>query len=167
MNTVTKPSIKSVVQKKLVKSQGTRSSFENTNDLPANKLKYVKLSKDDVNAYLSKIGGLINGYTEEKIFDCSFFRVREGWYHLIVEMLDQLILVNWDKRILQVFERYGALVVYIDNYTFELFEIIREAERNSIKICEITGMRGKLRTEHGLWRTLSDDEFEKEIEIKF
>jgi hypothetical protein len=93
--------------------------------------------------------------------------VGEGWAGLIDEIFDMkeaLKLTN--VRIVQVKEKFAALRIYIDLYTFEesdplhkFEQFIIDAERRSLKICEMCGKPGAVRGRG--WYYTSCDEHAK------
>ncbi len=85
--------------------------------------------------------------------------VGKGWASLINEVFDfieQQKITN--IRIIQVKEKWGGLRIYTDLIHDVLDEKIRDAERRSFTICEVSGAPGKLRNCNGWYRTLSDAE---------
>jgi hypothetical protein len=83
--------------------------------------------------------------------------VGAGWANLINEIFD---FIEQNKitnvRIIQVKEKWGGLRVYTDFINDKLDEKIRDAERRSYTMCEVSGAPGKLRDCNGWYRTLSD-----------
>ena len=53
----------------------------------------------------------------------------------------------------QVKEKFGRLSFYMTCATPEMYELIREAEKKSLTICEYCGKKGRLRR-NSWWRTL-------------
>jgi hypothetical protein len=85
--------------------------------------------------------------------------VGKGWASLINEVFDfieQQKITN--IRIIQVKEKWGGLRIYTDLIHDVLDEKIRDAERRSFTICEVSGAPGELRNCNGWYRTLSDAE---------
>lgn len=121
------------------------------------------VTKEQINQYLQSIGGLKNGFYDDRdpIMDSKFFNVKDGWLELIKELIEDLISLGWDKKTCQVKEKFGGLRFYINSGSDEIFNRIIEAERKSYEICEVTGKPGKLRTDIGWYRTLCDEEYEK------
>lgn len=84
----------------------------------------------------------------------------EGW-RLLIEQLDRDIRKAVPGyRAVQVKEKFGELRFYIDVLPEAEYDaaasLIREAERNSLKICEICGEPGELRNRRGWDKTLCD-----------
>jgi len=128
-----------------------------------NRLKKIKMSKEEMDNFLVSIGGLKNGWKPDKspIIDSYIFGVKEGWFPIIKELIEDLILLGWNKEITQVKEKFGGLRFYINGGTDEIHDRIVEAERKSYTICEITGKPGELRKDIGWFRTLCDEEYIK------
>jgi hypothetical protein len=75
------------------------------------------------------------------------FMCGPGWYPLIYETLDAIQLVvdrdGLDLEVAEIKEKYGALRIYMSGYVPEVEEIIKEATRKSLKICEVCGESGE------------------------
>lgn len=119
------------------------------------------MSNKELDIYLESIGGLINGWNEDKILSSDFFDTSSGWNQLIKDLIGDLIELGWNKEVCQVKEKFGGLRFYINESSEEVFRRIREAEEKSYTICEVTGESGKLRKDIGWIRTLSDEEYSK------
>lgn len=119
------------------------------------------LTNEELTEYLISIDGLINGYNGNKITDSNFFEVSPGWNLLIKELIQDLINLGWNKEVIQVKEKFGGLRFYIVEGSTAIDNRIRQSERESTTICEITGNPGKLRTDIGWYRTLCDEEYNK------
>jgi hypothetical protein len=117
------------------------------------------ITDKELTEYLISIDGLINGFNGEKITDSDFFVVGSGWNLLIKNLIQDLIRLGWDKEVIQVKEKFGGLRFYINEGTSEIHQRIAKAEIESMKICEVTGKPGKLRTDIGWYRTLCDEEY--------
>lgn len=126
-------------------------------------MKTSTLTKSQMDDFLQSIGGLKNGYhsDEKPIVDSYFFEIESGWYPLVKELIEDLIALGWDKQICQIKEKFGGLRFYINNGSDEIFDRISKAERESYKICEVTGQPGELRTDIGWHRTLCEEEYLK------
>jgi len=58
-------------------------------------------------------------------------------------------------RMAQIKEKYGELTVYLDGATDKMYELVYEASKKSLTICDECGGPGTLRT-NGWWRTVCD-----------
>jgi hypothetical protein len=87
--------------------------------------------------------------------------VRKGWRPLVFKLIKDLIGMGWDRKILQVKEKYGGLRFYVDGVTDAMYELIEQAERLSYHTCEACGKSGKTRGT-GWIVTLCDKCFEEE-----
>lgn len=125
------------------------------------------MTDEQMNDFLESIGGLENGYFTDRppIVSCGFFHCGNGWFPLIKKLIEDLIALDWDKKICQVKEKFGGLRFYIGTGSNEIHDRISQAENDSYTICEETGQPGELRRDLGWWRTLCDDEYEK-LKIK-
>jgi hypothetical protein len=122
------------------------------------------MTEEEMNDFLESIGGLENGFYSDRdpIKDAGFFCVGPGWYPLIKELIEDLIELGWNKQICQVKEKFGGLRFYINEGSDEIHKRIRKAENSSYETCEVTGNPGLLRGDLGWWRTLSQEEYQKQ-----
>lgn len=131
------------------------------------------MNKEDFELYLKSIGGLERTWRNERgpVIDAGFFELHEGWYELLKNLIGELIVAGWDKKVVQVKEKFGGLRFYIpssDVVGDEVVEIkipqlirniIRKYEELSYHTCEKCGKDGVLRK--GKWiRTLCDEHSE-------
>lgn len=102
------------------------------------------MSYEEMNIYLSSIGGLNRTYREDRgpILDSKSFGVGEGWLHLIKDMIEELIALGWDKRLQQSKEKFGGLRFYIETYPEGATEVISKYEKLSYETCEECGADG-------------------------
>lgn len=119
------------------------------------------ITNKELDDYLVSIDGLIHGYKGNKILSSDFFEVGQGWNLIIKELITDLINLGWNKKLIQVKEKFGTLRFYIGEGTSDIHKRIVKAEIESATICEVTGKPGKLRTDIGWYRTLCDEEYEK------
>jgi len=119
------------------------------------------LTDKELTEYLISIDGLTNVFSGNKVTDSNFFEVSLGWNLLIKNLIQDLIILGWDKEVIQVKEKFGGLRFYINEGTSEIHQRIVKAEIESMKICEITGNPGKLRTDIAWYKTLCDEEYNK------
>lgn len=105
-------------------------------------------------AYLKSIGGLKNGFYENRppIISKDFFDISKGWFPLVHELIEKIITMGWDKEICQVKQKFGGLRFYINAAPNEIHKVIHEYEVKSFKTCEHCGKTGKL-CHHGRWLT--------------
>ena len=112
------------------------------------------ISDADFNQFLYDIGGLTNHYTEEQVIDRLYFDIQNGWLGIVKRLIEDLIEMEWDKRICQVKEKFGGLEFYVDIVPEGVLDRIDEAGKQSHITCEICGESGKLRTNRNWFRTL-------------
>jgi hypothetical protein len=89
----------------------------------------------------------------------------DGWFNIIRAMCqeidDHLKQTKEEYEFTQIKEKFGTLRVYDTGHNDHIEGIIRMAEAMSAVTCEITGSPGKL-CRAGLWyKTLCDEEAEK------
>jgi hypothetical protein len=119
------------------------------------------MSNRELDIYLESIGGLINGWTGDRILSSDFFDTSIGWNQLIKDLIEDIIELGWNKEVCQVKEKFGGLRFYINESSDQVFKRIGVAEEKSYTVCEVTGEPGKLRRDIGWIRTLSDEEYSK------
>lgn len=59
--------------------------------------------------------------------------------------------------VLQIKEKFGTLRFYMSYYTDEIEELIKEAEEQSAKTCELCGKEGRVGIRNGWWVTRCQD----------
>lgn len=70
--------------------------------------------------------------------------VGPGWKRIISSLIEDLHLLGWDGKVLQVKEKFGGLRFYVELETLEIQERILEAGRRSMITCEECGEPGEL-----------------------
>ena len=117
------------------------------------------MTHDEMNTYLTSIGGLKRIYREDKgpILDSKAFGVGEGWLSFIKSIIEELIPLGWDKRLVQCKEKFGGLRFYIETYPEGAQEVITKYEKLSYETCEKCGEKGSNRKIKGWLYTLCDD----------
>jgi hypothetical protein len=120
------------------------------------------MTEEEFESYLESIGGLENGYYNDRppIKSAGFFCVGPGWYELIKNLIDELIADGWDKQICQVKEKFGGLRFYTNGGGENHYNIISKYEKLSCNVCEECGESGELR-QVGWWKTLCDEHNKK------
>jgi hypothetical protein len=108
--------------------------------------------------FLASIGGLENGFYADRspILSAGFFAVSSGWNGLIKELIEDIVVIGWDKQVCQVKEKFGGLRFYINSASKEVHDRISEAENLSYSVCEICGNPGELRSDRRWMLTLCD-----------
>lgn len=124
------------------------------------------MTKEEMNQFLESIGGLERVWRPDlgPINDASFFNVAEGWYPLIKDLIEELITLGWNKKIVQVKEKFGGLRFYVGTLPEGGYEIISKYEGNSYSICEKCGEEGKIRGSLRWVLTLCDKHFKEKEE---
>ncbi|MCE5305765.1 MAG: hypothetical protein ABFD00_01625 [Chloroherpetonaceae bacterium] len=93
------------------------------------------------------------------------FEIGEGWMPLLIEMLDKIqMIVNnnpeyADVEIVQVKEKYGSMIVYLNYYYKEIEDLINEYEEKSCYICEECGQAGEIRNINNWYTALCDKHY--------
>ena len=111
----------------------------------------MTITKKELNDYLKSIGGLKNGIVPKsiEITDSNNFSVGPGWYGIIKNLIEELILLSWDKELTQCKEKFGGLRFYINSGSEEIYKTISKYEKMSYKICEICGEEGERINKNG------------------
>lgn len=107
----------------------------------------------------------MNKYIEESDIDYrgEVFYIGKGWHPLVIPLVD-FVLDNGGV-VDQVKEKFGGLRFYysppVDEYGDEKWQefdkLVSKAEHDSYSICEYSGNPGKLRSNGGWMKTLSDE----------
>lgn len=63
----------------------------------------------------------------------------DGWVPLLEQLIQDLLVLGWDKDCQQVKEKFGTLRFYIGVGSDEIYKVISAAEGASAKICEECG----------------------------
>lgn len=116
------------------------------------------MTYEEMDVYLTSIGGLNRTYREDRgpILESRALGVGQGWLHLIKEMIDELISLGWDKRLVQSKEKFGGLRFYIENYPEGGQDVIVKYEKLSYLTCEQCGGDASPNQINGWIHTLCD-----------
>ena len=112
------------------------------------------MNREEFEKYLESIGGVYS-WKEVNHTNPSCFGVGEGWFGLIKSIIEELLAMGWDRRMIQSKEKFGGLNFYIKEPTAEMREAILKYERLSYKTCEKCGEEGTQRND-GWIKTLCD-----------
>lgn len=112
-----------------------------------------------MNQYLDSIGGLVNGWKLDAppIKDSGFFCIGDGWLQLLHDLIEEAILLGWDKEICQVKEKFGGLRFYTNAAPKEVFDVISRYEKLSLETCETCGNPGTMHKSERGWLFTSCD----------
>jgi len=89
--------------------------------------------------------------------DYPYLPVGQGWYELIYDLVVELLSTNWDRKILQIKEKFGGLRFYIDG-SEDIQNIVTKYEKLSYSICEECGEPGEIRKLNWI-KTLCDKHY--------
>ncbi len=115
------------------------------------------MTYEEMDSYLTSIGGLNRTYRLDRgpIVNSKELGVGEGWLQLIKDMIEELIVLGWDKRLVQSKEKFGGLRFYLETYPEGATDVTSKYTLLSYKTCETCGDEGSLRK--GSWlKTLCD-----------
>ena len=68
-----------------------------------------------------------------------------GWHPIIERLMNDLLKLGWDGRVLQVKEKFGGLRFYIEQTADALHDRINMAAEESFRTCEACGKPGSPR----------------------
>jgi hypothetical protein len=102
--------------------------------------------------------GLRDGHGVDQPYVVSVLRdhVPAGWFGLVKELVEDLIRLGWDRRLLQVKEKHGSLRLYISQRDEVLVKRTIEARDRSETICQDCGKPGTLLEEDHWFSTLCE-----------
>ena len=105
------------------------------------------MSDEQMDEFLESIGGLENGYftDREPITSCGFFECNNGWFPLIKELMEDIIVLGWDRKTCQVKEKFGTLRIYYSGGDDYIRGLVSMAQAMSGSTCEVCGNTGKFR----------------------
>jgi hypothetical protein len=92
-------------------------------------------------------------------FDCG-----DGWFDILKHLVCEISKVDINKecKVVQIKEKFGTLRFYIDNATDEIYDLIINAEKETMVTCEDCGKIGTLKQNR--WWRVTCDECEKKRE---
>jgi len=132
------------------------------------KIMCLYLKRDDQGKVILDENG--NGITEYFQATAGFMAISVGWYQLIHDLLEDLILTDWDRDIRQVKEKFGGLRFYVGSVSDEVYDIISRYEKLSYETCETCGEAGELRQDCGwngsMWYMTLCDKHYKELKAE-
>lgn len=74
---------------------------------------------------------------------CFGIETGDGWFNLIEEVCEKLDTVakveDIQVHFMQIKEKYGGLVIYVNNYVDAVDSILSDAEDRSYHVCELCG----------------------------
>jgi hypothetical protein len=79
-----------------------------------------------------------------------------GWVPLAEQLIQDLIRLGWDRRVLQIKEKFGTLRLYISQRELPLVDLTIDAREKSGIICQECGGAGTLLEERHYYATLCD-----------
>jgi hypothetical protein len=77
-----------------------------------------------------------------------------GWLPLAQQLIEDLLRLGWDRRVLQIKEKYGTLRFYVTQREDRLLERIEAAMELSASVCEECGADGTWLDDKGPMCTL-------------
>ena len=95
-------------------------------------------------------------------FDCD-----DGWFDLIYELSQKLVLASPTTEATQVKEKFGGLRFYYSSATQEGCNLIHNAEIKSEHICEECGKKGKLREDMPWIKTLCWKHYKEKLNPEY
>lgn len=103
------------------------------------------MTEEELEQYLISIGGIQYGYLTDipPMTNTGMFEIGKGWYKIIKDLIEELISIGWNKRLIQCKEKFGGLRFYIDGGTRDINDVIRKYEKLSMETCEVCGEVGE------------------------
>lgn len=83
--------------------------------------------------------------------------IGDGWKPLVRKLYDDLVAYGWDRNLYQCKEKYGGLRFYVGAAPGEQWKLIRNAEEESMRVCQVCGKPGEHRVTHGWYATTCDE----------
>lgn len=125
------------------------------------------MTKEEFESYLKSIGGLKSGYNVDHIIDSPwFFEFNVGWYDITKQLIDDLIKLGWNKKLLQAKEKFGTGRFYIAAATDEVWRRIEVWEQQTAHTCELCGSQEEVFLRGDTWyQTLCDNCWNKKQNI--
>ena len=87
-------------------------------------------------------------------FELFGIEVGKGWWRLVGPIYDRIQELNKagaEIEITQVKEKYGELCIYVSGAPDEIWDMIKQAEKKSIHICEHCGKAGERVISRSSW----------------
>jgi hypothetical protein len=103
------------------------------------------MTEKELEQYLISIGGIHYGYRIDipPMTKIGMFEISSGWYAIIKNLIEELLQVGWNKRLIQCKEKFGSLRFYIEGGTRDMYDIIHKYEKLSRETCELCGDKGE------------------------
>lgn len=81
------------------------------------------------------------------------FKVSSGWRELVTDLISDLDAMNPDYEIAKCYARHGSLRFYALGLSPAQWRLVRRAEHESVRMCEMCGEPGQLAVVLGLTTT--------------
>jgi hypothetical protein len=97
----------------------------------------------------------INYIKQSNPYDYGF-DINDGWYKLVYELILKIrnndqAKGKWVTKVTQCKEKFGGLRFYVTGTSDKNWDLIREAERKSYGVCEVTGSEVEVGVWNGGW----------------
>jgi hypothetical protein len=84
------------------------------------------------------------------------FDINDGWYKLVYELILNIrnndeAKGKWVTKVTQCKEKFGGLRFYVTGTSDKNWDLIRDAERKSYGVCEVTGSEVEVGVWNGGW----------------
>lgn len=83
--------------------------------------------------------------------------VGDGWVSILDRLAGDLVALGWDRRVVRIKEKFGALRFYLYDAPQPLRDRIKVAEAESMRTCAKCGAAGRTISDNGWLCTLCDE----------
>lgn len=128
-------------------------SLENSYEYKKKKEDELYKKTDFLNKNCKKIDDFIinneiNEFDLRKLAELNEIQLQisKAWYPLVIQLVKELHIIGWDKKVSCIKEKYAHLEFYTDYKSgSSIYNIIQEFGDKSEYICETCGAKGKIR----------------------
>jgi len=146
------------IHSRIAKANGNATeqfSLENSTKIQRRKRDNLYKNADFINRHCTSlqdfiISDEINEFDLRKLADLNQIQLQisEAWYPLTIQLIKELSINGWDKKVSCIKEKYATLTVYLpDDYqgSDKIYEIIEKYKEKSKYTCETCGAKGEIR----------------------
>ncbi|MCK8482275.1 hypothetical protein [Psychroserpens algicola] len=125
-----------------------------------NKKEFLNNNTSEIKDFI--INKEINEYDLFKLAQLNQIELEigKGWNHLVLNLIQDLHKMGWNKKVSCIKEKYGTLRFYPENNFnisgFQLEDLMDDYISKSEKICEACGEKGELKEYNGIYFTACD-----------
>jgi hypothetical protein len=118
--------------------------------------------------FLESIGGVTLQHKPHlgPITERRYFSIGNGWLGIVQRLFETLIVLGWDKEMINVKEKFGGMSIFLSNVPENGFNFIFDAERETFSTCEVCGEPGENQKIKGWVYTLCDEHRDEKLIIE-